>query len=161
MYRPDVNESMMMIEALEKAVQKTIQSITKEPGIKPSAVDAKLFVQNAYLVVETYKPELVQHSIEKIVESDLKNLSGEDIHQAYDGLVTQIYSILDGISQISENITVMYRSVPVHYRVGYMFRDTTAKSTKKGVAAIEKTLQNMLKHLDNSYPINENSHESN
>jgi 2-phospho-L-lactate guanylyltransferase (CobY/MobA/RfbA family) len=151
LYRPDVNESMMLIEALEKAAHKTIHSSSTTPGLPITARIAKNFIQNAYIIADTYSPEIIESSIIKVIESDIQHLSKKDLNQAYTGLKDQLTSIKDALGEICSQLTTMYRSVPIHYRVGYVFRDASAKKTKAKLGSLQKKISEILILLDNSY----------
>ena len=152
MYHPDVNESVMLIEALEKAVQKTL-SYRSGPAGKNSAQQAKMFVQNAYLIANTYNSDIISNAITKIIDSDIQMMEDQEKPSAGNALKNQLDDITQALDEVYQSLTSMYRSVPIHYRVGYMFRDANAKSSKAKIADIKESIIGEYTAIDTAYLI--------
>lgn len=130
-YRPDANEATMLLEALTKQMAKIKLVLRPSFGIPISATEAKKIVQSAYLLTETYTPELIARSIQQIIESDRKHLAPSQQQEAFTGLSNTIAELITELTALHDALTTLYRAIPIHYRIGYIFRDSTAKSVKQ------------------------------
>jgi hypothetical protein len=153
----------MLLEALESATSKLCKIVrhdsladsisSRQLSTKVDATTAKHFVQNTYLLIQSYTPDLIDKAVSQIIESDITILRDQDLADAYTGLIERIEHLIKSIELIHSAITSMFRAVPIHYRVGFLFRDTNAKKSKAELAQLIKSLKALTVTLQSAYTI--------
>lgn len=147
-YHPDINESLMLINSFEKSIQKILTLKNSQNGIILSASKAKNLIDSVFLFITTYNDSILINSITKIIEWNKEQPQNEDMTSRLIDIRTSLDNLDKSLTTIANSITLWFRCIPLHLRLGTIVTKTNPKTIKGELLHIQKGISKSIELID-------------